>query len=67
MTENPQEHQAEPDEVPTDESLDVEGPNESAQPSGAPGLDDEPSGDGEDEPSGDGENEPSGDGENGST
>ena len=38
MTENPQEHQGGPDEVPTEESLDVEGPNESAQPSGAPGL-----------------------------
>ena len=25
-------------ENPTDEDLDVEGPNESAQPSGAPGL-----------------------------
>ncbi len=49
MTENPQEHQAEPDEVPTDESLDVEGPNESAQPSGAPGLEG-----GEDKPSGNG-------------
>ncbi|MDQ3935182.1 MAG: hypothetical protein M3340_11205 [Actinomycetota bacterium] len=35
MTENPQQG---PDEVPTDEQLDVEGPNESAQPSGAPGL-----------------------------
>ena len=43
MTENPQEHQAGPDEVPSDENLDVEGPNESAQPTGAPGL-------GEDEP-----------------
>jgi hypothetical protein len=40
MTENPQERQYRPDEVPADESLDVEGPNESAQPSGAPGLDD---------------------------
>ena len=38
MTENPQ--QGGPDEVPADEQLDVEGPNESAQPSGAPGLDD---------------------------
>ena len=35
MTENPQQG---PDEVPSDEQLDVEGPNESAQPSGAPGL-----------------------------
>ncbi len=40
MTENPQEHQDGPDEVPSDDSLDVEGPNESAQPTGAPGLDD---------------------------
>jgi hypothetical protein len=39
MTENP-EKQGGPDEVPSDENLDVEGPNESAQPSGAPGLDD---------------------------
>ena len=38
MTENPQQQ---PDEVPTDEQLDVEGPNESAQPSGAPGLDED--------------------------
>ena len=38
MTETPQEKQGGPDEVPTDEDLDVEGPNESAQPSGAPGL-----------------------------
>ena len=46
MTETPQEHQGGPDEVPTDENLDVEGPNESAQPTGAPGLEpesDEPS------------------------
>ncbi len=41
MTENPQEHQGGPDEVPTDESLEVEGPNESGQPSGAPGLEGE--------------------------
>ena len=35
-----------PDEVPTDEQLDVEGPNESTQPSGAPlGEDDEEDGD----------------------
>jgi hypothetical protein len=40
MIENPQENQAGPDEVPADEQLDVDGPNESAQPSGAPGLDD---------------------------
>ncbi len=38
MTENPQQG---PDEVTSDEQLDVEGPNESAQPSGAPGLDDD--------------------------
>jgi hypothetical protein len=37
----------EPDEVPTDEQLDVEGPNESTHPSGAPlGDDDESGGDG---------------------
>ncbi len=41
MIENPQEQQGGPDEVPSDETLDVEGPNESAQPSGAPGLGDE--------------------------
>src|SRR5438093_1366214 len=35
-----------PDEVPTDEQLDVEGPNESTQPSGAPlGEDEEEEGD----------------------
>ena len=39
MIENEQQNQ--PDEVPGDESLDVDGPNESAQPSGAPGLDEE--------------------------
>ena len=38
MTEKPQQG---PDEVPADEQLDVEGPNESAQPTGAPGLDDD--------------------------
>jgi hypothetical protein len=48
MTENPQEHQGGPDEVPTEEALDVEGPNESAQPTGAPGLEGEPEGDAED-------------------
>jgi hypothetical protein len=41
MTETPQENQGGPDEVPTDDQLDVEGPNESAQPSGAPGLEPE--------------------------
>jgi len=35
------EKQNQPDEVPADEQLDVEGPNESAQPSGAPGLDED--------------------------
>ena len=35
MTENPQQ-QGGADEVPSDEQLDVEGPNESTQPSGAP-------------------------------
>jgi hypothetical protein len=38
MTENPQQQPGGADEVPTDEDLDVEGPNESGQPSGAPGL-----------------------------
>jgi hypothetical protein len=47
MTENPREQQDGPDEVPSDESLDVEGPNESAQPSGAPGLDQDDSADAE--------------------
>jgi hypothetical protein len=32
-----------PDEVPSDENLDVEGPNESGQPTGAPGLEGNPS------------------------
>jgi hypothetical protein len=41
MIENPQEQQGGADEVPAEEQLDVEGPNESAQPSGAPGLDEE--------------------------
>ena len=48
MTENPQEHQGGPDEVTPDEQLDVEGPNESAQPSGAPGLDEGSDGEGAD-------------------
>ena len=38
MIENPQ---GGPDEVPTEEELDVEGPNESGQPTGAPGLDED--------------------------
>ena len=38
MTENPE--QTDPD-VPHDDELDVEGPNESSQPSSAPQLDDE--------------------------
>lgn len=38
-----------PAENPTDEDLDVEGPNESTQPSGAPELDDDgDGGDGDD-------------------
>jgi hypothetical protein len=37
MSDNEQEKQ--PDEVPTEETLDVDGPNESTEPSGAPGLD----------------------------
>lgn len=32
-------HEREPDEVPSEESLDVEAPNESTAPTGAPGLD----------------------------
>jgi hypothetical protein len=47
MTENPQQG---PDEVPSDEQLDVEGPNESAQPSGAPGLEGGEGGEPEPEP-----------------
>ncbi|MEA2474381.1 MAG: hypothetical protein QOE06_2296 [Thermoleophilaceae bacterium] len=39
MSDIEQEHQGGPDEVPTDEQLDVEGPNESTEPTGAPGLD----------------------------
>jgi len=39
MSDIEQEHQGGPDEVPTEETLDVEGPNESTEPSGAPGLD----------------------------
>ena len=34
-------HEREPDEVPSEESLDVEGPNESTEPTGAPGLDEQ--------------------------
>jgi hypothetical protein len=48
MTETPEEQQNGPNEVPTDDQLDVEGPNESAQPSGAPGLGDEGDADAED-------------------
>jgi hypothetical protein len=44
---NPDER--EPDEVPTDEQLDVEGPNESTAPSNSPLRDDDGS-DGGDEP-----------------
>jgi hypothetical protein len=39
MSIHEQEPQDGPDEVPTEETLDVEGPNESTEPSGAPGLD----------------------------
>ena len=39
----------EPDEVPTDEQLDIEGPNESTAPSDSPLGDDEGS-EGEDDP-----------------
>ena len=46
MSESEQPNQ--PDEVPTDEQLDVEGPNESTQPSDAP----EPGDDGGDEDEG---------------
>ena len=52
MTENPQEQQGGPDEVPTEEALDVEGPNESAQPTGAPGLDEEGGDDGAEDDNG---------------
>jgi hypothetical protein len=45
---NPNER--EPDEVPTDEQLDVEGPNESTAPSNSPLGDDDDGSDGEDEP-----------------
>ena len=34
-------HEREPDEVPSEESLDVEAPNESTEPTGAPGLDEQ--------------------------
>jgi hypothetical protein len=34
MIDNEEQRQGGPDEVPTDEQLDVEGPNESTQPSG---------------------------------
>ena len=56
MTENPGEQQGGPDEVPTDESLDVEGPNESTEPSGAPGLDEGGDASEDAEPSADAEN-----------
>jgi hypothetical protein len=49
MTETPQDPRGVPDEVPSDEQLDVEGPNESAQPSGAPGLEGEEEGSADDE------------------
>ena len=44
MTEKPQ-------DLPTEEELDVEGPNESSQPSGAPGLEPDDSGSGGGNPS----------------
>jgi hypothetical protein len=47
MSDIEQEHQGGPDEVPTEETLDVDGPNESTEPTGAPGLD-EGGADGED-------------------
>ena len=46
MTENPQENQGGADEVPADEQLDVDGPNESTEPTGAPGLDEGDGGEG---------------------
>jgi hypothetical protein len=52
MTETPQEHRDGPDEVPTDENLDVEGPNESAQPTGAPGLEPDESSEGSEDGNG---------------
>jgi hypothetical protein len=54
MSDIEQEHQGGPDEVPTEEQLDVEAPNESTEPSGAPGLDEGGSGDGEGEGNGNG-------------
>jgi hypothetical protein len=33
------ENEKQPDEAPSEETLDVEGPNESTEPTGAPGLD----------------------------
>lgn len=40
-------HDTQPEQNPTDEELDVEGPNESTQPSGSPALDDEAEAEGE--------------------
>ena len=39
MSDHEQEKQGGPDEVPGEEALDIDGPNESTEPSGAPGLD----------------------------
>jgi hypothetical protein len=39
MSDYEQEKQGGPDEVPGEEALDIDGPNESTEPSGAPGLD----------------------------
>jgi hypothetical protein len=39
MTNHEQEKQGGPDDVPSEESLDIDGPNESTEPTGAPGLD----------------------------
>jgi hypothetical protein len=46
MTIHEQEKQGGPDEVPAEEALDIDGPNESTEPSGAPGLDEPEEGNG---------------------
>jgi hypothetical protein len=47
MIEHEQEQQGGVGEAPTDDELDVEGPNESTEPSGAPGLDEDDGGGGD--------------------
>ena len=54
MTETPQQGEGapqQPDEVPSEENLDIDGPNESGQPTGAPGLEPDESGAREPRPS----------------